>query len=190
MSDCSKFQPLLLAKGDDLSLELSDAVERHIGLCPGCRDERTLFLQLIAAARFSGGVKHELPASVRCKIALEAAAGARRRPWLQWLPALDLSFRPGLVVALAASLVVLLAIPLLWRESARTTSTAVDARLELVANRGVVRLAWTDGQRREYTVLKSSDPRGMARAETFVVRGNVWVDPGPDSSPIVFYRIE
>jgi len=60
----------------------------------------------------------------------------------------------------------------------------------VVADHGVVRLAWSDGRKESYTVYKSQDPRSFARGEAHRVQGNVWTDPDPASSQVIFYRIE
>ncbi len=91
--------------------------------------------------------------------------------------------------AAAAALVALLALPLyVSRVRGRDAGPEEIARISVVAAPGVVRLAWSDGVKPVYTVSKSSDPRTLGRS--YQVRGNVWVDSDPDSSQVVFYRIE
>jgi len=191
MSECSKVKPFLfLAAGDDLPDEAAGRVRRHLAVCPGCRTEESAVAELLEAARSAGKVDFQLPPAVRRRIALEAAARAVRRPWVSWLPVRTLTPRYGLMTAIAACLVVLL-LPLVLRQQAPVSSRSDGVtRIEVVADRGVVRLAWSDGQKASYTVLKTSDPRNAGAGETHVVKGNVWVDRRPDSSPVVFYRIE
>ena len=98
--------------------------------------------------------------------------------------------RPALALA-AAGLVAVLSLPFVGRDARRPVALAEDSpRIQVMAKDGVVRLAWTDGQKASYTVLKSSNPRDFSRGEAHVVRGNVWTDTHPSTSPVVFYSIE
>jgi hypothetical protein len=91
--------------------------------------------------------------------------------------------------AAAAVLVAILALPLyVARTGDRDAGRQEIARISVVAAPGVVRLAWSDGVKPVYTVSKSSDPR--TPGQSYQVRGNVWIDSDPDSSQVVFYRIE
>jgi hypothetical protein len=58
------------------------------------------------------------------------------------------------------------------------------------ARNGSVSLAWSDGNGKSYKVYKASDPRRLGQGSAEVVRGNQWVDRDPESSQIVFYRVE
>jgi len=95
-------------------------------------------------------------------------------------------------MASAAAVVALAALTAgFWMKAAPTPSQQDEiSKLEVVADRGVVRLAWSDGVKASYTVYKTVDPRLVGRGEAHVVRGNVWVYTHPESSPVVFYRIE
>ena len=192
MSECSKIKSLVsLAAGDDLPADETGRVRRHLAVCPSCRAEESVVSELVLAARSAGRADFQLPDSVRQRIALEAAGSAVRGRSVSWLPVRVLLMpRYRLMTAAAACLVALL-VPLALRHQAQLSSRADGVtRIEVVADQGVVRLAWSDGQKASYTVLKTSDPRNVSAGETHVVRGNVWVDRQPDSSPVVFYRVE
>jgi hypothetical protein len=62
--------------------------------------------------------------------------------------------------------------------------------IQVVAEDGQVRLAWSDGVKDSYTVYKSADPRDLTSGEVHFIRGNIWTDRNPGTSPVVFYRIE
>jgi hypothetical protein len=84
----------------------------------------------------------------------------------------------------------LVSLPVALRHSSGPAQNAEISAIQITTDGGVVRLAWSDGSRDSYTVYKSSDPRALGQAEAHVVRGNVWTDSRPQSSQIVFYRIE
>ena len=103
----------------------------------------------------------------------------------------------GLVASLAACLLAVVALPLVLRDESvappPTVAAAAPAALDRIDMRLVgdkVRLAWSNGTNHAYRVYKSSDPRGLTGAEVHSVRGTVWIDDNPASSPIVYYRIE
>ena len=194
MKNCDAIKPLLaLSAGSDLDPARRESAENHLATCQTCRSEHQKFLGVITAARGVRKYELTLPTGVRNKIAADAAAHAARPrpfPWLLF-PAGGFSLRPGTLAAVTACLVVLLAMPILRRElTSPVRDGEVAPRIEVVADGQVVRLAWVDGQRESYTVFKSTDPRSTTKGEAHVVRGNVWVDQKPNSSPVVFYRIE
>ncbi len=127
--------------------------------------------------------------SVRRRIAGEAADRAARRSW--GFPIFAFSARTAWMAS-AAAVVALAALAAgFWMKPGPTPNRQDEiSKLEVVADRGVVRLAWSDGVKASYTVYKAVDPRLARRGEAHVVRGNVWVDTHPESSPVVFYRIE
>jgi hypothetical protein len=99
---------------------------------------------------------------------------------------------PVLAAAVPA-MVALLALGIgLAVRSGRTADSGpqTPARLDMQVEAKGVRLAWTDGRGRAYKVYKTSDPRLLGRGKGTVVQGNQWLDQEPDSSPIVFYRVE
>jgi len=94
-------------------------------------------------------------------------------------------------LAAAAVLVgVVLALPALFHSSSGVRPGEEVSQVVVVADHGVVRLAWSDGRKESYTVYKSQDPRQAGTRRAYVVRGNAWTDRDPDTSPVVFYRIE
>jgi hypothetical protein len=136
-----------------------------------------------------------LPDAARRQIAREAVQRLASRPWLwPWRPALaamDVLNRPALTaVAAAAILVALLAAPHAFNKSGSPAATDRVMRIDVVAEAGQVRLAWRDGDKQAYVVVKSPDPRTFSPREAYRVNGNVWIDRKPDSWPVVFYRIE
>jgi len=191
MNECKRVKPLLsLSVAGDLTSGDLGRVEKHLKRCSECLEEERKFSQVISAARIVRGVQYQLPTSVRQRIALEAAQRVVRRPWILWFPVPGFRVRYGLTAAAVACLAGLL-MTLALRQQAPVPAGPGDVtRIEVVADRGVVRLAWSDGQRASYTVMKSDDPRAVGRGEVHVVKGNVWIDRQPDSSPVVFYRIE
>jgi hypothetical protein len=167
-------------------------VEGHVSLCPACRAEAEAFRWIATVRNRSRATPHELPAHVRSRIAAEAVVSLKGRG--RWTPlplSLDwLAARPGMLAAAAAMALAVLALPVVMHRGAGPSRQADVTRIYVQAESGTVRLAWSDGRREQYTVFKSSDPRTFSQREAHVVRGNVWTDSHPESSPIVFYRIE
>jgi anti-sigma factor RsiW len=192
MIECATTRPLLaLSAGGDLDASDAASVEAHVDCCPSCRLELSRFSGLIAQARIALPAGLALPDGVRKRIALEAAAQAGRRPWPFALPLLTLPVgRSGLLAAAAAVLVALVAVPLALRNRPIATAGNEVTNIQVVATGGEVRLAWSDGIKPQYTVLKTTDPRDHSRGEVHVVRGNVWTDTDPESARIVFYKID
>ena len=126
---------------------------------------------------------------VRRRVALKAAEATKGlRGWLHPLPA-EAYPRPGMFAAAAAVVVALALLPITLRHQGGPGDQGVT-KIEVVASQGVVRLAWSDGNKTTYTVYKSQDPRSFARGEAHRVQGNVWTDSDPASSQVIFYRIE
>jgi anti-sigma factor RsiW len=193
MRDCQALRDLLPSSvTGDLTGEEMGRLQAHLNLCEGCRQERARYSAMVGVARDSYEAEYRLPDSVRARIARGAAERVARRPWS--LPAfglgsLSLPSRPGLLATLTAAAIALVVLPLALRIGSKPAhETAVQ--IQVVNEGGAVRLAWSDGTKSSYTVYKTSDPRGVARAEVHRVKGNVWTDEDPGSSPIVFYRIE
>lgn len=192
MNDCPKIRRILpLVSGGDGDLAQVEAVRRHVAICSHCREEEKTYQSVIFAAKKTGWDVPDLPAGVRYRIATEAAENSGRGRFRLLLPRPWLLAHPGVLVAVTACLVGLLALPEMRRDfTGAGRGAEVSPRIDIVAERGVVRLAWSDGERSSYTVVKSTDPRFTSTGEAHVVKGNVWVDSHPDSSPVVFYRIE
>jgi len=146
---------------------------------------------VIATGRASCPGGHSLPDSFRSRIALEAAERVSRGSWIdRFLGSLPAQ-RTVLAGALAAALVAVVAAPLAWRGGHLPRHEQQEiTTIEVVESDGAVTLAWSDGSRASYTVYKSSDPRQFSSRQAHVVKGNVWSDDDPGSSPIVYYRVE
>ena len=190
MNTCAVIRPLLpLSEGGEVTPEQSRLIEEHLSHCSSCQSEHDQFLGLISCVRGIRQGEYRLADSVRRRIALEAAERAARGPW--GFPIFTFPYRTAWMAS-AAALVVLAALTAGFWMKSRATPARQDeiSKLEVVAERGVVRLAWSDGMKASYTVYKTVDPRLAGRGEVHVVKGNVWVDAHPESSPVVFYRIE
>lgn len=192
MKDCDSIRQLLpLNAGGDLEATDSRRIELHLEICPACRAEESRFAALIALAGTSWETGDRLPAPVRERIAVEAAENARAILSAFRVP-LFATVTPGggPIVALAAVLIALVALPLVLRNGGTAFREEPGLEIEVVAEGGTVKLAWRDGERDSYTVFKSDNPRDFNRGEVYPVRGNVWIDTDPDSSTVVFYRIK
>ena len=180
---------LPLSAGGELSPEQSKMVDEHAALCASCRSEVAEYVGLVSVARGSSGRELGLPDQVRRRIALEASARATRGFWT--FPIIQLPARAAWMASATAVLVLaVFAATFSSRSGSVQDSQQRISRLDVVADRGVVRLAWSDGEKVSYTVYKTADPRIAGRGESHVVKGHVWVDTDPESSPVVFYRIE
>ena len=202
MTDCTKIQKLLpLSAGGELDSGRARAVQGHLDGCSQCAAELAEYTQIISLAREIGSAEERLPAGVRRRIAAQAAEGARdgfsveSAFGLAWLIPVR---GPGLTAAtVAAALVALVAVPVAVRNGTNVPPSAVAEkvaaapdRIDMTFEEGAVRLAWNDGREGGYTIYKSSDPRGLAGVEKHRVTGNDWVDHDPETSRIVYYRIE
>jgi anti-sigma factor RsiW len=191
MNGCRAFKSLLsLFSGGELSEAEHLGVEAHLLRCGDCRQEEATFSQVINIARQVTTSEHRLPEAIGNRIVIEAAARASRRPWGFPVPVFSFSAHPGLLAGAAAVVLALVALPVAMRHDTGPVRQTEVSALDITTDGGVVRLAWSDGSRDLYTVYKSSDPRVLGQEEAYVVRGNVWTDSRPESSPIVFYRIE
>jgi hypothetical protein len=135
--------------------------------------------------------EYQLPDSVRARVAHEAAEKTLqgRNSWL--LPMPFATARMALVGAAAALCVALLTSPLMQRNEPPVATHDEVRSIRVVAEGGVVRLAWSDGVKASYTVHKTTDLRHPGQGEVHVVRGKTtWTDTDPGPSPIVFYRID
>lgn len=106
------------------------------------------------------------------------------------MPVFSLSTRPGLLAAAAAVVLTLVALPVTLRHGSGPAAEPDAPVLDITADGGVVRLAWSDGSRDSYRVYKSTNPRVPEQSEVHVVRGHVWTDTRPESASIVYYRID
>jgi anti-sigma factor RsiW len=184
---------LPLYAGGDVAEREACVVEEHLQDCPSCRKELETFKAVISAGRRKYDNTHQLEGVVRSRIAFHAASDvkAARHPFRA--PLFALASRPaGLLAPAAAAMVIaLIALPIALRERIATQESAEQVmKIEVVAEPGAVKLAWSDGPRSSYTVYKSDNPRIFGSHDAHVVKGNVWVDQAPETSPIVFYKIE
>ena len=156
---------------------------------------------MIVSARSVYGSEHGLSPALRGKIAAEASERSLRPVWSFSPWALIPRQVPLFATAMAALLILVAGLPFALRHGsekaagggiAYETASKDDRamQIEVVADGGTVKLAWSDGNRRSYTVTKTADPRSGAYQEAHLVNGNIWVDSDPQSSPVVFYRIE
>jgi len=191
MNACEAMRALLpLFNTGDLSSGESHAVESHLALCAVCMSVRDEYRTLDSISRKKLPGMYSLHPATRNRIAAEAAERRRTSTW-GW-PIVSVSLWPAwqrMIPAGAAVLVALLALPFyVTRYQERSAGRQEFARISVVAAPGVVRLAWSDGVKPVYTVSKSSDPR--TPGQSYQVRGHVWIDENPESSQVVFYRIE
>lgn len=192
MNICSRFVPLLpLYAGGDLPEKAALEIGAHLATCPGCQSEVIEFKTVIAAARIPsyGGV---MPSGRRRRIAEEAA---RRQAQGRWGGVLSLfPMTPSLRLvggaAAAAVLLAVVALPIARQDAGLKNEVSPVTNIEVVRDGGVVRLAWHNGKRETYTVYKSNNPQEFSKAGAHKVSGNIWTDDAPESSEVVFYRIE
>jgi hypothetical protein len=172
---------------DDEASKVAD----HLGTCCSCSQEVTDYKALVASA-WAVQPGEGLPVAVRRRIATEAVERhAGRGVWngfRRWMPELPAMRLAGAVATLA--LLAVVALPMVGRGPAEDAGTQPATRIDVIQDGGVVRLAWNDGEKQTYTVYKSDNPREFSREHAHVVQGNVWTDEAPETSPVVFYRIE
>ena len=191
MNGCRAFKPLLpLFSGGELGEAEHRRVEAHLVRCSDCHQEEATFSQVIGIARRVTATEHRIPKVAANRIVLDAVGRASRRPWGFPVPVFSFSAHPGLLAGAAAVVLALVALPVAMRHGTGPVRQTEVSTLNITTDGEVVRLAWSDGSRDSYRVYKSSDPRALGQSEVHVVRGNVWTDSRPGSSPIVFYRIE
>jgi putative zinc finger protein len=190
MKSCGSFKSSLpLFAGGELNEAEHRIVELHLARCEDCREETLTFSQVINTARNMPLSEYQLPVAVRNRIALEAAEGATRGLWGLPVPVLFFSPRPGLLAAAAAVVLALVALPVTLRHGSGPARQSEVSALDITVDGGVTRLAWSNGSRDSYKVYKSTDPRVLEQSEVHIVRGSVWTDTEPESSAIVFYKI-
>ena len=192
MNNCSRYRSLLpLFCGGELSEAEVRDVQGHLARCKACLEEEGTFSQVIGAAKQISSAEILVPEWARRRISLEAAARASRTPWGLPMPMFSLSSHPGLLAGVAAVLLALVALPVAMRHGGSELGGPAEvSTIEITSYDGVVKLAWNDGSRDAYKVYKGSDPRDLGRGEVHLVKGNIWTDNKPGSSPIVYYKIE
>jgi hypothetical protein len=170
--------------------EANRLVTEHLVRCPVCRSEIAEYKELLSLSRATLVAERTLSPAVVARISRQAAETAARPAFWQRL----IPMQPIPVLAAAApAMVALLVLGIGWavRDGRPAEpNPAVPVRLEMQVEAKGVSLAWADGRGRAYKVYKTSDPRLLGRGQGTVVQGNHWVDQEPDSSPVVFYRVE
>jgi putative zinc finger protein len=193
MKPCLEFTDrVTLLAGGDLDREAAAGVRRHLEGCTACRQELSEYENVLRVARRSFVETRGLDDHVRARIARAAAEGVLRPSW--WRRLVPLSASPLHATLVPAAIVAVLAVgvlPLALR-TPHPVGVQVEGpvRIDMQADGTSVRLAWTDGRGRPYRVYKSSNPRLLGSGPAQEVRGNQWVDKDPESSPIVYYRVE
>jgi predicted anti-sigma-YlaC factor YlaD len=191
MSTCSQARKHLaeFALGESIG-EASRLVTEHLEGCPDCRSEATEYKELMSVSRAALMMEGALSEAAISRISRQAAEAVNRPSW--WSRLVPMQVTPVLA-AVVPAMVALLALGIgLAVRSGRTveSSPQTPARLDMQVEANGVRLAWTDGRGRAYKVYKTSDPRLLGRGKGTVVQGNQWLDQEPNSSPVVFYRVE
>jgi len=192
MTECRETRRVLdLHAAGAAHFEGRPALSDHLTGCGECRRAVADYAFVVRQARAAFPANVGLNEFVRARVARNAAAEALRAPW--WSRLLPAAGRTPAWAAIAPALLVALvvALPLAIRhQPAPTASGEVPVRLDMQAQGGAVSLAWSDGNGKAYKVYKSSDPRRLGQGRAEIVRGNQWTDQDPESSQIVFYRVE
>lgn len=166
-------------------------VRDHLAGCGECRRAVADYAFVVRQARAAFPAKLELNDFVRARVARNAAAEALRAPFWRRFAAIPQTPAWGAVApALLVALVVALPLALQRAPEPVASAAEVPVRIEMQAHAGAVSLAWSDGRGKAYKVYKSSDPRRLGQGRPEVVTGNQWVDEDPESSQVVFYRVE
>jgi anti-sigma factor RsiW len=189
MSDCRDFEDLLpLYAGRDLDNDDSVLVERHLGICDGCRSALSEFRQVIESDIFVTPGDIGVPDLARRRIALQAADATRSSGWNAFS---GRGLRSGAMAVAAAALFALVAVPFALRNGGGNAPGEEITKIDIVSTPdGQVTLAWSNGAHDSYTVYKSDNPRNFSDGEAHVVLGTVWTDTSPAPGQLVFYRVE
>lgn len=192
MTECRETRKILdLHAAGRAHLESRPDLRDHLTGCGECRRAVADYTLVVREARAAFPATLGLNEFVRARVARNAAADVVRTPW--WGRLLPSSARTPAWAAVAPALLVALvvALPLaLHRQPAPASSGEAPVRLDMQARGGAVSLAWSDGNGKAYKVYKTSDPRQLGQGHAQIVKGNQWTDQDPESSQIVFYRVE
>lgn len=177
MQSCARFEGALYEG------QITPEVSEHLAQCGSCRELAGRLDQLDQTARFDVTIDPRF-AEFRRNLILQRLATLQVDPPHAW--ALKL-LRMALVAAIA------LALFLPHNSAQKQTKPARNAAeaaidFELVKDGDIVQLRWKGDPHREYCVFKGPNPGQLAPVQQ--VRGVAWVDDKPDSSPILFYKIE
>jgi anti-sigma factor RsiW len=174
----------------ELSGDFPRLVSEHLAACPACTAVVAEYKELVSLSRSALAAEKSFPPAVVARISRQAAEDVTRPSW--WRRLVPMQVTPVLAAA-APAVVALVALGIgLAVKTGHPTEpqSQMPARLDMQVEANGVRLAWTDGRGRAYKVYKTSDPRLLGRGKGTVVQGNQWLDQEPDSSPVVFYRVE
>lgn len=191
MSDCTRFHQLLpLAASDDLDLSMREALEAHLDGCAVCSAEVIETKRLLSDVRMALEIQETLPLGAVTRISTRAAEDIVAAPWWRRLaPPVPVHGWSAAVPALL--LAVLVAAPfVLNHESVPAPQAQGPVKLDMQVEGDGVRVAWSNGHNRTYKVFKTSNPRLLGSGPAQVVKGHEWVDREPESSTIVYYRVE
>lgn len=163
--------------------QITPEVSEHLAGCESCRNLAHRLTRFDQAARFDVDVD---PAYI----------AFRKRLILQKLSTVEPESRYAGVLRLArVAIVAAFALALfLPHHSAQKQTTTAQASaqavidFELVKNGNIVELRWKGDPRQEYRVYKGPTPSRLTKVQQ--VKGVAWTDNKPDSSPILFYKIE
>lgn len=180
---------LALYAGGDLDPRTRGEVCRHLETCASCLQEVADYKSVTVLARDAFDHEIELPLAARSAVVRGASERAARHPW--WGRLLPLPGHPALAAMVPAALVLLaVTVPFAVRGHQVEKAYGSPVRIDMMAEGGTVRLAWTDGRAKPYRVYKSTNPRQLGRGPAQEVKGSQWVDSEPDSAHVVFYRVE
>lgn len=175
MQGCERFEGALYE--DNITREVSE----HLAGCDSCRALAEKLSALQKRTRFDVSVD---PAYI----------AYRKRIILQKLPLPEPRYA-GLLRLVRVSIVALFAIALFLPHSkapqpAPNAAVSQQAQIdfELVKKGSAVELHWKGDTRRSYRVYKGPNPASLKPVQQ--VKGVAWMDPSPNSSPILFYKIE
>ena len=191
MNRCPQTEAILEAHaGGRARREVSALLRDHLSGCDLCRSAVADYASVIGQVRAVFQADQGLNDFVRARLARQAAVEAAREPW--WRRLVPMGHTPTWAAVAPALLVALVvAFPLAVRRGqAPVAGGEVPVRLDMRATEGAVSLAWSDGNGKAYRVYKSNDPRQLGQGQAEIVKGNHWVDEHPESSQIVFYRVE
>lgn len=161
--------------------QITPEVSEHLAGCESCRQLSVRLGRLDQVARFEVDVD-------------PAYTAFRKRLILQKLNTIQPEPRyAGLLRLARVAIVAGFAIALILsqhgahqKQAPASAQAAID--FELVKSGNIVQLRWKGDPRQEYRVYKGPNPSRMSPVQQ--VKGVAWIDNKPDSSPILFYKIE
>jgi hypothetical protein len=163
--------------------QITPEVSEHLAGCGTCRELAVRLNRLDQAARFEVDV-------------IPAYTAFRKRLILQKLNTVEPEPRYAGALRLARVAIVAVFVFALFlshhaaqkQTKAPLTSAQTAIDFELVKNGNIVQLRWNGDPHQEYQVYKGPNPSQLAPVQQ--VKGVAWIDNKPDSSPILFYKIE